>query len=66
MLRKTILYLSDQPKIFRFVRRNRLARGFARRFVAGETIDEALDVLRSVTAMGATASLDILGESVHE
>src|SRR5690606_323241 len=66
MLRKTILYLSDQPKIFRFVRRNRLARGFARRFVAGETIDEALEVVRSVNAMGATASLDILGESVHE
>jgi proline dehydrogenase len=66
MLRKTILYLSDQPKIFRFVRRNRLARGFARRFVAGETINEALEVVRSVNAMGATASLDILGESVYE
>src|SRR5690606_13351411 len=66
MLRKTILYLSDQPKIFRFVKRNRLARGLARRFVAGETIDEAIDAVRQLNATGATASLDVLGESVYE
>lgn len=65
MLRKTLLYLSDQPRIFRFVRRNRLARGFARRFVAGETLDEAIQAVRGLNAQGITASLDLLGESVH-
>ena len=65
MLRQTILYLSDQPKVFKFVRNNRLAKGFASRFVAGETLGEAVQAVRGINAKGATASLDLLGESVH-
>ena len=64
MLRNTLLYLSNQPKVFKFVRGNRLAKQFARRFVAGETIGEALAVVRELNAKGITASLDLLGESV--
>jgi proline dehydrogenase len=65
MLRNTLLYLSNQPKVFKFVRGNRLAQQFARRFVAGETVAEALAVVRELNAKGITASLDLLGESVH-
>ena len=65
MLRKTLLYLSNQQRVFRFVRGNRLARGMARRFVAGETVDEAVAAVRALNAKGITASLDLLGESVH-
>lgn len=64
MLRSLLLYLSNQPHIFRFVRNNRLAKSFARRFVAGETLEEALDAVRALNAMGISASLDELGESV--
>ena len=64
MLRNTLLYLSNQPKVFKFVRGNRLAKQFARRFVAGETIGEALAAVRELNAKGITASLDLLGESV--
>jgi len=64
MLRDTLLYLSNQPKVFKFVRGNRLAKHFARRFVAGETIGEALAAVRELNAKGITASLDLLGESV--
>ena len=64
MLRSLLLYLSNQPHIFRFVRNNRLAKSFARRFVAGETLDEALNAVRALNAMGISASLDELGESV--
>jgi proline dehydrogenase len=64
MLRSLLLYLSNQPQIFRFVRNNRLAKSFARRFVAGETLDEALDAVRVLNAKGISASLDELGESV--
>jgi proline dehydrogenase len=64
MIRSTLLYLSDQPRVFRFVRNNRLAQSFARRFVAGETLDEALAAVRELNAKGITASLDELGESV--
>ena len=64
MLRAAFLWLSDQPRIFRFVRRNRLARRFASRFVAGETADEAVAKVRALNAAGLSASLDLLGESV--
>ena len=65
MLRKTLLYLSNQQNVFSFVRRNRLAKRMASRFVAGETIEEALPAVRTLNARGITASLDLLGESVH-
>lgn len=65
MLRKTLLYLSGQPRVFRFVRNNRLAKGFASRFVAGETVDAAIPAVRALNERGITASLDLLGESVH-
>ena len=64
MLRSTLLYLSNQPRVFGFVRNNRLAKKFAARFVAGETLDDALDAVRALNAKGITASLDLLGESV--
>jgi proline dehydrogenase len=64
MLRDTLLYLSNQPRVFRFVRNNRLAKHFAGRFVAGETVDDALAAVRELNARGITASLDLLGESV--
>lgn len=64
MLRKSLLYFSNQPRIFRFVRNNRLARKFAARFVAGETIAQACDAVAELNKKGITASLDLLGESV--
>jgi len=65
MFRSTLLYLSNQPRVFRFVRKNRLAKSFARRFVAGERLDEAVAAARGLNAKGISASLDLLGESVH-
>ena len=39
--------------------------GFARRFIAGETIEEAIDAARSIQAQGLLLTLDYLGESVR-
>jgi proline dehydrogenase len=64
MLRQTLLYLSNQPRVFRFVRGNRLAKRFASRFVAGETLAEAVTAARALNAKGISVSLDLLGESV--
>lgn len=64
MLRTVLLYLSRQPGIFRFVRHNGLAKRFASRFVAGETIATACDAVAELNAKGITATLDLLGESV--
>ncbi len=64
MLRQTFLYLSNQPQIFKFVRANGLARSFANRFVAGETVATAIAAVRDLNAKGISATLDLLGESV--
>ncbi|MEP6914224.1 MAG: proline dehydrogenase family protein [Acidobacteriota bacterium] len=38
---------------------------FARRFIAGETVDEAIAAGRAIQAAGLTLTLDLLGESVN-
>src|SRR5215213_8961460 len=65
MLRNALLYLSSQPQVFKFMRHNRMAKGFASRFVAGETLDTALDAVKQLNNKGITATLDLLGESVR-
>lgn len=65
-MRQGLLWLSEQRRIFNFVRRNGLARRFASRFVAGETIESGVVAARDLAARGITASLDFLGESVKE
>jgi proline dehydrogenase len=64
MLRSTLLYLSNRQKVFHFIRHNRLAKRFAARFVAGETVESALDAAAALNARGIKVSLDLLGESV--
>ena len=39
-------------------------KSFARRFIAGETVEEAIDAARTVEATGMLQTLDLLGESV--
>src|SRR3989337_1636137 len=63
-MRQGLLWLSERQGIFNFVRRNGLARKFASRFVAGETIDTGVAAARELSRRGITASLDLLGESV--
>lgn len=63
MLRNALLYLSNQQGIFDFVRHNGVAKSFASRFVAGESVATAIDAVRNLNAKGITASLDLLGES---
>jgi len=64
VLRAGLLWLSEQPRVFKFVRGNGLARRFAARFVAGETVDDAVAALKRLNAAGISASLDLLGEAV--
>lgn len=65
MLRASLLYLSEQPGVFKFVSRNGLAKKFASRFVAGETLDTAVAAVRELNARNISTSLDLLGESVR-
>jgi proline dehydrogenase len=64
MLRSTFLWLSDNQGARNFITRNRFARRIATRFVAGETLESAIEVGRALNARGISVSLDLLGESV--
>ena len=66
MLRGTLLYLADRRSIRQFVTHNRLGRSSARRFVAGETPEEAIQATRALNQRGLTVSLDHLGENVTD
>lgn len=63
VLRRIILALSRQPRIVRWVRRYGMRLG-AGRFVAGETLDECVRVLRRLNAMGLVTNTTLLGEDV--
>jgi proline dehydrogenase len=63
-MRKALHWLSERQRIFNFIKRNGLARRFASRFVAGETVDTAIDAVREINKKDISASLDLLGESV--
>jgi len=43
-----------------------LVRHFADRYMAGETLDDALATVASLNAIGAVATVDVLGEFIHE
>jgi proline dehydrogenase len=64
IMRQGLLWLSERQGIFNFVRRNGLARKFASRFVAGETIETGVQAAVDLAKRDITSSLDLLGESV--
>lgn len=64
MLRSTLLKLSESKKFAGWVTSNGTTRRMARRFVAGETLDEAAAAARVCNDAGMLVSLDYLGENV--
>jgi proline dehydrogenase len=65
MLRKFLLFLSGQQRLRRWMETSSIARRLAQRFVAGDTLEHALQVCRRVNADGISATLDYLGEHVR-
>ena len=64
MLRSTLLKLSESPGFADWVTSNSTTRRMARRFVAGETLDDAIIAARACNSHGMYTSLDYLGENV--
>jgi len=62
--RSALIYLSRQEGLKDFVTRFRPFKKLTTRFVAGETIEEAVSFIREINAEGCTASFDHLNESV--
>jgi len=64
LFRSAFLSLSDARGLRHFVEHSSLARKVSRRFVAGVSIQEALDVCRESNRLGLSVTLDALGEHV--
>lgn len=64
LTRSALIYLSRREGLKDFAARFRLFKKLTTRFVAGETIDEAVAAIRELNAEGCTASFDHLNESV--
>ena len=65
-LRAFFLWLSNRRWLGRMAMAMPLVRRMPFRFVAGTTLDQAVTAVRALNAGGATATLDVLGESVED
>jgi proline dehydrogenase len=64
MLRTILLKLSENKRLAAWSMKNGVSRRVAQRFVAGETLDDAIAAARALNAAGFPVSLDLLGENV--
>jgi proline dehydrogenase len=64
MLRTTLLRLSESKGFAHWVTTNGTTRRMSHRFVAGETLDEAIQASRECNDAGMMVTLDCLGENV--
>ena len=65
MMRSLLLWLSRNKPVRGWFTSRGLVRRAARRFVAGDTIEAAIQAIHNLNALGATATLDHLGENVE-
>lgn len=64
MLKQSLLFLSENPVARNLVTGSALSRRLAERFVAGDTLDEAVVAARALNEADLLVSLDYLGEAV--
>ena len=64
VFRKGVLAVSEREEVEHMVRTSRLSRRLAERFVAGDSLGEALAAARRLSDQGLTTTLDWLGENV--
>lgn len=65
-MREFLLRLSENKRLAPFIINNGVSRRVARRFVAGETLDDAVAAAAEVNRAFRLASLDLLGENVSD
>ncbi len=66
VLKDTLLYLAQNENLRNFVVHNKATRGVSRRFVAGEALNEAVQVTKNLNQRGIRVALDLLGENVSD
>src|ERR671932_771300 len=66
MLRRALLSASRNRRVRRLVTTAPVSRGVVKRFVAGDGLDDAVEVTRTLSSQGLAVSLDHLGEDTTE
>lgn len=66
MLRPFLLYLSERETPKRILLHSSVRGRLTSRFIAGEELEDAVRAVRYLNAEGFEATLDLLGESVHD
>jgi proline dehydrogenase len=64
-LRRILLYLSNHRSLRHWAETSSIARKLSSRFVAGDSLEHALDVCRRIQREGIHTTLDYLGENVR-
>jgi proline dehydrogenase len=65
-MRSLLIHLSESKRLAPLIMHNGVSKRVARRFVAGETLDDAVRAAHGVNEAGLAASLDLLGENVSD
>lgn len=65
LTRKAILGVADIPQVKKLFQTNKHAKSLIERFVAGDTVEEAIVVANKFKEQGITVTLDLLGENVN-
>ena len=65
-MRSLLLHLSEKKWLAPMIMHNAVSRRVAQRFVAGESLEDAVEAARNVNNAMQLASLDLLGENVSD
>lgn len=63
LLRRAVLGVADQPRVQRAFTQNSRARDLVNRFVAGDTVEDALNAANQLAQDDIKVTLDLLGEN---
>ena len=66
MLRSVLLYLSEKEFPKKLLTGHSWGRRLAQRFIAGDSLEDAVKAVRALSSEGFDTTLDCLGESVHD
>jgi len=63
---RMLLWASEKPRVQKMVTEGRLTRNAVRRFIAGDNLEDAIEVIKDLNARNIGGILDLLGEGVDD
>ena len=66
MLGKMLLWASEKERVQRMISEGKLTRSVVKRFVAGDHLEDAVEVIKDLNSRGIGGILDLLGEGVAD